>query len=65
MAGILDADLDRGSLGRSARLAVLCDAVGGESGEQVNIICQCASVPVNMNFFCHEAVDADPRREAQ
>jgi nitronate monooxygenase len=32
--------------------------------EQVNIIRQRVSAPVNMNFFCHKAVDPDPRREA-
>src|SRR6202040_1741642 len=33
--------------------------------EQVNIIRQRVSAPVNMNFFCHKAVDADPEREVQ
>jgi nitronate monooxygenase len=33
--------------------------------EQVNIIRQRVSAPVNMNFFCHKPVDADPKREAQ
>jgi nitronate monooxygenase len=33
--------------------------------EQVNIIRQRVSAPVNLNFFCHKAVDADPAREAQ
>jgi nitronate monooxygenase len=32
--------------------------------EQINIIRQRVSAPVNMNFFCHKAVDADPAREA-
>jgi nitronate monooxygenase len=32
--------------------------------EQVNIIRQRVSAPLNLNFFCHNAVDADPRREA-
>jgi nitronate monooxygenase len=32
--------------------------------EQINIIRQRVSAPVNMNFFCHNAVDADPAREA-
>jgi nitronate monooxygenase len=32
--------------------------------EQVNVIRQRVSAPVNMNFFCHNAVDADPAREA-
>jgi len=33
--------------------------------EQVNIVRQRVSAPVNMNFFCHKPVDADPKREAQ
>jgi nitronate monooxygenase len=32
--------------------------------EQVNIIRQRVSAPINMNFFCHQPVDADPAREA-
>jgi nitronate monooxygenase len=32
--------------------------------EQINIIRQRVSAPVNMNFFCHRAVDPDPQREA-
>jgi len=32
--------------------------------EQVNIIRQRVSAPINMNFFCHKAVEADPQREA-
>jgi nitronate monooxygenase len=32
--------------------------------EQVNIIRQRVAAPVNMNFFCHTAVDADPVSEA-
>src|SRR5205807_7071960 len=32
--------------------------------EQVNIIRQRVSSPVNMNFFCHKPVDADPKQEA-
>ena len=32
--------------------------------EQLNIIRQRVSAPVNLNYFCHEPVDADPKREA-
>jgi len=32
--------------------------------EQINIIRQRVSAPVNLNFFCHEEVDTDPKREA-
>src|SRR5438477_13042761 len=32
--------------------------------DQVNIILQRVYAPINLNFFCHKAVEADPRREA-
>jgi nitronate monooxygenase len=32
--------------------------------EQLNIIRQRVSAPINFNFFCHDALDADPKREA-
>jgi nitronate monooxygenase len=32
--------------------------------EQMNIVRQRVSAPINMNFFCHEPADADPKREA-
>jgi nitronate monooxygenase len=42
-----------------------CAMISAEKArEQVNIIRQRVSAPVNMNFFCHKAVDADPTREA-
>src|SRR6201747_924914 len=65
MAGVMDADL------------VIAASLGGAWGslppamlsvekarEQVNIIRQRVSAPVNMNFFCHTPVDADSLREA-
>src|SRR5712671_598574 len=65
MAGVMDADLviaaaQGGALGSlpSAMLSV------EKAREQVNIIRQRVSAPVNMNFFCHTPVDADPAREA-
>jgi nitronate monooxygenase len=65
MAGVMDADLviaaaQGGALGSlpCAMLSVV------KAREQVNIIRQRVSAPVNMNFFCHNAVAADPAREA-
>ena len=65
MAGVMDADLviaaaQGGALGSlpSAMLSV------EKAREQVNIIRQRVSAPVNMNFFCHTPVDADSLREA-
>src|SRR4051812_27002739 len=66
MAGVMDADLviaaaQGGALGSlpSAMLSV------EKAREQVSIIRQRVSAPVNMNFFCHTSVDADPSREAR
>src|ERR1700710_259438 len=65
MAGVMDADLviaaaQGGALGSlpSAMLSV------EKAREQINIIRQRVSAPVNMNFFCHAPVDADSLREA-
>jgi nitronate monooxygenase len=42
-----------------------CAAVSVEKArEQVNIVRQRVSAPVNMNFFCHNAVEPDAAREA-
>ena len=66
MAGIMDADLviavaEGGALG-----SLPCAMLSVEKArEQVNIIRQRVSAPLNMNFFCHRAVEADPKREAQ
>jgi nitronate monooxygenase len=65
MAGVMDADLvvaaaQGGALGSlpSAMLSV------EKAREQVNIVRQRVSAPLNMNFFCHTPVDADSSREA-
>src|ERR1700761_6684852 len=65
MAGVMDAELviaaaEGGALG-SLPCAMLS---ANKAREQVNIIRQRVSAPVNMNFFCHQPVDADPAREA-
>src|SRR5258708_23904705 len=65
MAGVMDADLvvavaQGGGLG-----SLPCATLSVEKArEQVNIIRQRVSAPGNMNFFCHKAVDPDPKREA-
>lgn len=65
MAGVMDAELviavaQGGGLG-----SLPCAMLSPEKArEQVNIIRQRVSTPVNLNFFCHKAVDADPAREA-
>src|SRR6195256_1945029 len=66
MAGVMDADLviaaaQGGALGSLPSAMLSAE----KAREQVNIIRQRVSAPVNMNFFCHIAVaDADPKREA-
>jgi nitronate monooxygenase len=65
MAGVMDADLaiavaEGGGLG-SLPCAMLPVA---KAREQMQIIRQRVAGPVNMNFFCHTPVDADPAREA-
>ncbi len=66
MAGVMDAELviavaQGGGLG-----SLPCAMLSAEKArEQVNIIRQSVSAPVNLNFFCHKAVDADPAREAR
>jgi nitronate monooxygenase len=66
MAGIMDADLVIAAAQGGALGSLPCAMLSVEKArEQVNIIRQRVSAPVNMNFFCHDAVEADPKREAQ
>lgn len=65
MAGAMDADLviavaQAGGLGSLPCAMLSAD----KAREQIGIIRQRVSAPVNLNFFCHTPVDADPRREA-
>jgi nitronate monooxygenase len=65
MAGVMDADLVIASAQGGALGSLPCAMLSVEKArEQVNIIRQRVSAPVNMNFFCHTAVEADPQREA-
>src|SRR5881227_2265747 len=65
MAGVMDAELviavaQGGGLG-----SLPCAMLSAEKArEQVNIVRQRVTAPVNMNFFCHTPVGADPAREA-
>lgn len=66
MAGVMDADLVIAAAQGGALGSLPCAMLSVEKArEQVNIIRQRVSAPVNMNFFCHKAEDADPKREAQ
>jgi nitronate monooxygenase len=65
MAGIMDADLVIAAAQGGALGSLPCAMISVEKArEQINIIRQRVSAPVNMNFFCHKAVDTDPQREA-
>jgi nitronate monooxygenase len=65
MAGIMDADLVIAAAQGGALGSLPCAMISVEKArEQINIIRQRVSAPVNMNFFCHKAVEADPAREA-
>jgi len=65
MAGVVDADLVIAAAQGGALGSLPCAMMSVEKArEQINIIRQRVSAPVNMNFFCHKAVDADPAREA-
>jgi nitronate monooxygenase len=66
MAGIMDADLAIAVAQGGALGSLPCAMLSVEKArEQVNIIRQRVSAPLNMNFFCHRAAEADPKREAQ
>jgi nitronate monooxygenase len=61
----MDADLVIAAAQGGALGSLPCAMLSVEKArEQISIIRQRVSAPVNMNFFCHKAVDADPQREA-
>jgi nitronate monooxygenase len=65
MAGVMDADLVIAAAQGGALGSLPCAMLSVEKArEQINIIRQRVSAPVNMNFFCHTPVDADATREA-
>src|SRR6201986_402131 len=65
MAGVMDADLVIAAAQGGALGSLPCAMISAEKArEQVNIIRQRVSAPVNLNFFCHRPVPADPAREA-
>jgi nitronate monooxygenase len=64
MAGVMDADLAIAVAQGGGLASVPCAMLSVEKArEQVNIIRQRVAAPINMNFFCHQAVEADPGRE--
>jgi nitronate monooxygenase len=64
MAGVMDADLVIAAAEGGALGSLPCAMLSAEKArEQMNIIRQRVAAPVNMNFFCHKAVAADPSQE--
>jgi nitronate monooxygenase len=65
MAGVMDADLVMAAAQGGALGSLPCAMLSLEKArEQIKIIRQRVAAPVNLNFFCHHAVEADLAREA-
>ncbi|MBR1124973.1 nitronate monooxygenase [Bradyrhizobium lablabi] len=65
MAGAMDADLAIAVAQGGGLASLPCAMLSAEKArEQVNIVRQRVSAPVNLNFFTHQPVDAHPEREA-
>jgi nitronate monooxygenase len=64
MAGVQDVDVMIGAAEGGALGSLPCAMISAEKArEQVQIFRQRVSAPLNMNFFCHTAVEADVDRE--
>lgn len=65
MAGVQDVDIMIGAAQGGALASLPCAMIAPDKArEQIAIFRQRVAAPVNMNYFCHAAVDADPAREA-
>src|SRR5215469_7644486 len=65
MAGAIDAEIAIAVAEGGGLPSVPCATISPEKArEQIKIVRQRVSAPINLNFFCHEPVDADPAREA-
>src|SRR6195256_2338061 len=65
MAGAMDTDLAIAAAQGGALGSLPCAMISADKArEQINIIRQRVSAPVNMNFSCQKMVDADPARVA-
>jgi len=65
MAGAIDAEIAIAVAQGGGLPSVPCATISPEKArEQIKIIRQRVTAPINLNFFCHKAVDADPTREA-
>jgi nitronate monooxygenase len=65
MAGVMDVDLVIAAAQGGALGSLPCAMLSVEKArEQVLVLRQRVTAPVNINFFCHTPVDADPKQEA-
>src|SRR4051812_23884730 len=65
MAGIMDQELVIAAAEGGALGSLPCAMITAEKArEQINIVRQRVSAPINLNFFCHTPVAADAAREA-
>ncbi|MTV12601.1 MULTISPECIES: nitronate monooxygenase family protein [Bradyrhizobium] len=65
MAGVMDAELATAVAQGGGVASLPCAMITPDKArEQVHTFRQRVSAPINLNFFCHKAVDADPAREA-
>jgi nitronate monooxygenase len=65
MAGVMDQDLAIAVAQGGGLASLPCAMISADKArEQVGILRQRVSAPVNLNYFCHTPVDADPAREA-
>src|SRR3954468_2810776 len=65
MAGVMDQDLVIAAAQGGALGSLPCAMIPVEKArEQISIVRQRVAAPINLNFFCHTPVAADPAREA-
>jgi nitronate monooxygenase len=66
MAGAQDADVMIGAAEGGALASLPCAMISVEKArEQINIVRQRVSAPLNMNFFCHKPVEVSAEQEAR
>jgi nitronate monooxygenase len=66
MAGAQDADIMIGAAQGGALASLPCGMISAEKArEQINIVRQRVSAPLNMSFFCHKAVDFSAEQDAR
>lgn len=65
MAGVMDHELVIAAAQGGALGSLPCAMITAEKArEQISIVRQRVAAPINLNFFCHTPVAADPAREA-